>query len=88
VFKGMNRVFWWGMGLFYGYVFLMMFLEMMIPGLTYQVKLGNVPLSFLYNHLLGLYVLPLAVAYLFWYIPDQEEKKQAAQTKGVKNNAG
>ncbi len=87
MFKGMKPVFWWGMGLFYGYVFLMMILEMMIPGLTYQVKIGNVPLSFLYNHLFGLYLLPLGIAYLFWYIPEQEDKK-AAQTQGVKKSAG
>ena len=87
MFKGMKPYFWWGMGAFYGYVFLMMFLEMSIPGLTYQFKLGNVPLSFLYNHLFGLYILPLAIAYMFWYIPEQEEKKRDAQAQGVEKSA-
>lgn len=88
MFKGMKPVFWWGMGIFYSYAFLMMILEMMIPGLTYHVKVGNMPLSFLYTHLFGLYILPLIVAYLFWYIPEQEEKRNAAQTQEVKKSAG
>ncbi|MCL4462323.1 MAG: hypothetical protein M1551_00520 [Firmicutes bacterium] len=83
MFKGMKPHFWWGMGIFYGYVFVMMILEMNVPGLTYAIKLGGAPISFLYAHLIGLYLLPLGVAYLFWWIPEQEDKK----VKGEKKDA-
>lgn len=87
MFKGMKPYFWWGMGIFYGYVFLMMILEMMIPGLTYQVKLGGAPISFIYLHFIALYLLPVLVAYLFWWMPEQEDKKARAkeETKHVSN---
>jgi len=83
LFKGMKPHFWWGMGIFYGYVFVMMILEMNVPGLTYAIKLGGAPISFLYAHLIGLYLLPLGVAYLFWWVPEQEDKK----VKGEKKDA-
>lgn len=85
MFKGMKPYFWWGMGIYYGYVFLMMILEMTIPGLTYHVKLGGAPISFLYAHFIALYLLPLVVAYIFWYIPELEEKRQAAGQEAKKN---
>lgn len=81
MFKGMKPHFWWGMGIFYGYVFLMMILEMNVPGMTYAIKLAGAPISFLYTHLIGLYLLPLAVAYLFWWMPEQEDKKMKEEKK-------
>lgn len=86
MFKGMKPVFWWGLALLYGYPFLMMILEMNIPGLTYHVKIGNAPLSFLYAHVIALLVVPMTVAILYWYVIEQEEKKSGAQTQGVKKN--
>jgi hypothetical protein len=78
----MKPYFWWGMGLYYGFIFLMMILEMKIPGMTYQVSIGGVPASFFYNHLIALYLLPTAIAYLFYWIPEQQDKKAKEQEAG------
>lgn len=86
MFKGMKSHFWWGMGLYYGIIFLLMILEMNIPGMTVQMRIGGAPASFLYNHLLALYLLPLGVAYLFYWIPEQEDKKAKGQE--AKKNVG
>ncbi|MBS3898930.1 MAG: hypothetical protein KGZ54_05230 [Dethiobacter sp.] len=79
MFKGMKSYFWWGMGIFYGLVFLLMILEMKIPAMTYGVKIGGAPISFLYTHVVALYLLPLGIAYLFYWLPEQADKKTKGQ---------
>lgn len=79
MFKGMKSHFWWGMGLYYGFIFLTMYLEMNISGMTYEIKLGGAPISFLYTHVFALYLLPLGLAYMFYWIPEQAEKKAKGQ---------
>ncbi|HSW36003.1 MAG TPA: hypothetical protein VLH18_05300 [Candidatus Limnocylindrales bacterium] len=81
MFKGVRPYFWWGMGSFYSFVFLMMILEMAIPGLNFHFRLGGLPLAFIYTHVIGLSLLPLVIAYVLWRIPDREEKNKIAQAK-------
>lgn len=86
MFKNMKPYFWWGMGLYYGLIFLIMILEMNIPGMTYDFKIGGVPAVYFYTHLLALYILPVFVAWLFWWVPEQQELKGEGQEG--KRNAG
>jgi hypothetical protein len=79
MFKGMPKIFWIGMGLIYGWCFLWMFLEMVIPGLPLMKFLG-VPAAFTYNWLIGLWLIPILVSYLFF---SSEEKREAQKKEEV-----
>jgi hypothetical protein len=86
------KVFWLGVGIYYGYIFLIMLLEMTIPGMP-LARIGHLPISFLYNQLGAILVVPAIVAILYWYLPMQEEKrrkeqgeKKISQTQEVKKN--
>ncbi len=76
--KGVPRIFWWGILLLYGYTFIMMIAEMNTPGMTYFMKIGGAPMSFLYNGFIGVIALNIFLAWLWCYVPEQEDKKIAA----------
>ncbi len=77
--KGVPRIFWWGIALLYGYTFILMFLEMSSSNIiNYTVTIGGAPLSFLYNGFIGVFALNVFLAWLWCYVPEQEDKKIAA----------
>jgi hypothetical protein len=84
--KGVPRVFWYGIALLYSYTFILMTLEMSSKNLmSYNVKIGGAPLSFLYNGFIAIFALNVFLAWLWYYVPEQEDKKIAA-AKGVKKD--
>lgn len=83
--KGVPRVFWLGIALLYGYSFTLMILEMAIPGMTYGLKIGGAPLSFLYNGFIGVFALNVFLAWLWYYVPEQEDKK-VTSAEGVEKH--
>ncbi len=85
--KGVPRIFWYGIALLYGYTFLLMFMEMGSKNLmSYNVKIGGAPLSFFYNGFIAVFALNVFLAWLWCYVPEQEDKKIAAD-KGVTKDA-
>jgi hypothetical protein len=73
MFKGMPKIFWMGMALLYGWFFLFLFLELTIPGFPLAKFLG-IPGCYTYNWILGLWIIPIIVSYLFY---SSEEKREA-----------
>ena len=82
MFKGMPKVFWIGMAVMYGWCFFFMFLEMTIPGFPLISILG-IPACYIYNMILGLWVVPIVVSYLFF---SSEEKREANMLKSKGGN--
>ncbi len=74
MFKGMPKIFWYGMTLMYGWVFFFMLLEMTIPGFPLKLFLG-VPACYIYNLLLGLWLIPILISYLFYASEEKREEK-------------
>jgi hypothetical protein len=75
MFKGMPKIFWIGMLIMYGWCFFFMFLEMTVPGLPLKKFLG-IPACYIYNWVLGLWVVNIVVSYLYF---SMEEKREAAK---------
>ncbi len=78
MFKGMPVVFWWGMGLMYGWCFFWMILEMIVPGLPLKKFLG-IPAAYTYAWFLGLYVVNIITSYLFFSMEEKRELKKKQQ---------
>jgi len=74
MFKGMPKIFWIGTGLMYSYVFLFMILEMIIPGLPLK-KVFGIPACYIYNWIVGLWVINIIISYLFFASEEKREKK-------------
>jgi len=72
--KGMPKIFWIGTGLMYSYVFLFMILEMIIPGLPLK-KVFGIPACYIYNWIVGLWVINIIISYLFFASEEKREKK-------------
>ena len=80
MFKGMPKIFWIGMAILYGWSFLFMILEMHIPGLP-LMKFMGIPACYIYNCLIGLWLINIVVAYLFFVFEEKREKKLEAKKK-------
>jgi hypothetical protein len=74
MFKGMPKIFWIGTGLMYSYVFLFMILEMIIPGLPLK-KVFGIPACYIYNWIVGLWIINIIISYLFFASEEKREKK-------------
>lgn len=77
--KGLPIYFWLGCALLYGYTFIFMILEMNTPGMTVNWTIGGAPASFLYNGFMGVVVMNIFLAWLWCYMPEQEDKKRQAE---------
>ena len=77
--KSLPAYFWLGLLLLYGYTLIMMFLEMNIEGMTYSWTIGGAPASFIYNGFIGVIGLNIFLAWLWVYLPEQEDKKALAE---------
>ncbi len=86
MFKGLRPIFWISLAILYGYALIFMLIEMNIPAAPYTLKIGGAPASFLYGNFFGCLVLNLIVAFLLYWVPEQEEKKAEA-SKGVTKSA-
>lgn len=82
MFKQIHPSFWWGIAIIYGYSAIFWILEMSIPGFIYYTKIGSAPACYVYALTIGLLVINLLVSFLWFYIPEQEEKKKAAEQAG------
>ena len=82
MFKGLRPIFWICLAVLYGYAAFFMIIEMSIPAAPYMLKIGGAPASFLYANFIGAVVINLVVAFLLFWVPEQEEKRAAA-SKGV-----
>lgn len=82
--KALPSYFWFGMLLLYGYTFTFMILEMNIPGMTHSLAIGGAPLSFFYNGFVGVVAMNVFLSWLWYYMPEQDDKKKAASEGGVK----
>lgn len=78
MFKGMKPYFWWGNAVYFVWVAIIMFWEMTTPGVPIQVQAGGIPLSFFYNGIFSVWILPTALSYFFWYMGELDDKKSAA----------
>ena len=78
MFRGMPRIFWIGMLIMFGWTFTFVFLEMRIPGLP-LAKVAGLPAAYLYNWVLGLWLVNLLVAFLFYRSEEKREEKLAGK---------
>ncbi len=74
MFKGMPKIFWVGMVILYGYFFLFLILEITIPKFPLSKFLG-VPFCYIYNWIMGLWIINLIVAALFYLAEEAREAR-------------
>jgi len=79
MFKGMPKIFLVGMALLYGYFFLFFILEITIPKFPLAKFLG-VPACYVYNWIIGLLIINLIVAAIF-YIAEEAREARLANKK-------
>ncbi len=82
MFKGIHPSFWWGIAIIYGYALVFWIIEMSTPGFIYYTKIGGAPAAYLYGLTIGLWVIPLIVSFLWFWLPEQEEKKKELEQSG------
>lgn len=85
--KSLPAYFWLALAVMYGYTFIMMFLEMRTPGMTYFVKMGGAPASFFYNGFIGVVVLNIVISWFLFYMPEQDDKKAQSSEGGMKSGS-
>ncbi len=83
--KGIHKSFWYGVIAMYIYTFTLMIMEMNIPGMTYAVKIGGAPASMFYNAFMGVVAINVFLSWLWFWVPEQEDKRIAA-SQGVKKD--
>ncbi len=66
------KVFWLGVLVMYGYTFLMWALEA-TAGINH-VWVGPVLAPTIYASLIGTFIIPVVVAFLYFYIPEKAEE--------------
>ncbi|ROQ89551.1 hypothetical protein [Desulfosoma caldarium] len=76
MFKGMPKIFWVGMLLLYGYFFLFFILEITVPKFPLAKFLG-VPACYTYAWIIGLWVINLIVAAIFYRAEEAREDRLA-----------
>ncbi len=84
MFKGMHPIFWAGLAIMYGLTFIFMLWEILTPTSTYHVTIFGVPAPFIYNNIFMLYIVSLFLGWLWYYVPEQAERKrrEAGATTG------
>ncbi len=78
MFKGMPKIFWAGTALMYGWIAIFMILEMTIPGLPLKKFMG-VPACYIYNWIVGLWVMNIIISFLYYRFEEKREEKIAAR---------
>lgn len=85
MFKGMPKIFWGGMAILYGWIFFFMILEMTIPGLPLKKFLG-VPACYIYNWMCALWLVNIAISFLFYTSEEKREARKQKTTVTVKES--
>lgn len=87
MFKGMPPIFWVGCIILYGLTALFMIIEMTVPGFVYGAKIGGAPAQFFYANFFMLLVVNMFIAFLWFYVPEQADKKKVTTSQGVTKDA-
>ncbi|MCL6639127.1 MAG: hypothetical protein K6T80_05520 [Firmicutes bacterium] len=89
MFKGMHPIFWIGLAIMYGFAIIFWIFEIKLPGSVFDAKIGGVAAPFVYGNFFMLYVVSLFLAWLWYYVPEQAEKKQDVnRSKGGEHSVG
>ncbi len=78
MFERLPKVFWVGMAILYGWFFFFMALEFTIPGFPLKKFLG-IPFCYLYNWIIGLWIINLIVAVVFYRGEEAREARKQSQ---------
>lgn len=78
MFKGMPKIFWAGTALMYGWIAIFMVLEMTIPGFPLKKFMG-VPACYIYNWIVGLWVMNIIISFLYYRFEEKREERIAAR---------
>lgn len=76
MFKGMHPIFWIGLAIMYGLAIIFWIFEIKLPGSVYDVKIGGVAAPFVYANFFMIFLVNLFLAWLWYYVPEQEDKKK------------
>jgi len=82
MFKGMYPVFWVGLVIMYGFAIGSMLVEMITDVGTVHTTLWGIPLPFLYNMFFLLWILPMVIALMWYWVPKKaKEQRDQQQTE-------
>ncbi|MFZ5642127.1 MAG: hypothetical protein ACOY46_00895 [Bacillota bacterium] len=89
MFKGMHPVFWIGLSIMYGLAIICWIWEIALPGSVFAAKINGAAAPFYYSGIFMLMAVNIFLAWLWYYVPEQIEKKKELQIKeGGKNVTG
>lgn len=81
MFRGMYPIFWYGIAFMYIFAIGSMVVEMLTDVGTVHISLLGIPLPFLYLMFFMCWILPMAVALMWWYVPMKDKEARAQQRR-------
>lgn len=82
MFRGMYPIFWVGIAFMYIIAIGSMLIEMITDVGTVSITLLGIPLPFIYVMFFMLWIVPMAVALMWWYVPMKDKEERARQRQG------
>ncbi len=82
MFRGMYPIFWVGIAFMYSIGIISMLVEMITDTGTVHILLWGIPLPFLYVMFFMLWIVPMAVALMWWYVPMKDKEQRAQHRRG------
>lgn len=80
MFKAMPKAFWIGLVIMYVYAGFFMVMEWTVPGFPLMKFLG-IPASWIYNAIIGCWLLNMAIAFYYSYSEEKREARLEAKNK-------
>jgi len=81
MFKGMHPIFWVGIAIMYGLSIVFWIIEIASNTGTWTTSIAGIPAPFVYNNLFMIWLVPIFIAWLWYYFPEKTNKEKASQGK-------
>jgi hypothetical protein len=76
MFKGMHPIFWVGIALIYGLAIIFWIIEIASDVGTVHTTILGIPAPFIYNNIFMVWILPLIIAWMWYYFPEKKKKEE------------
>jgi hypothetical protein len=87
MFSRMPSIFWVGTGIMYGWFLLFFILEITVTGFP-LISFMGVPAAYLYNAIIGLWVLNMIVAFVLYRAEEAREERVTARESAKEIKSG
>lgn len=82
MFRGMYPIFWIGLLIMYSFAILTMLVEMITNTGTVEYSVAGIPVPFIYVMFLMVWIVPMAVALLWYWVPKRSKARRDRGREG------